>query len=77
MIKGAIRTKLPNPHHGHDIGADLLARIFERLWHFSRGMVLHHIGYIFPRYIRGRYDGPGGAALLGGCMRSTGTARIP
>ena len=27
MIKGAIRTKLPNPHHGQDIGADLLARI--------------------------------------------------
>jgi len=25
-------------------------------------MVLHHIGYIFPRYIRGRYAGPGGAA---------------
>lgn len=35
----------------------------ERLWHFSRGMVLHHIGYIFPRYIRGRYAGPDGAAI--------------
>lgn len=27
MTKGAIRIKLPNPHHGQDIGADLLARI--------------------------------------------------
>lgn len=27
MIKGAIRIKLPNPHHSQDIGADLLARI--------------------------------------------------
>lgn len=27
MTKGAIRIKLPNPHRGQDIGADLLARI--------------------------------------------------
>ena len=27
MIKGAVRIKLPNPHHGQDIGADLQARI--------------------------------------------------
>ena len=27
MIKGAIRIKLPNPHHGQEISADLLARI--------------------------------------------------
>jgi hypothetical protein len=27
MIKGAIQIKLPNPRHGQDIGADLLARI--------------------------------------------------
>jgi methylmalonyl-CoA mutase cobalamin-binding subunit len=27
MIRGAVRVKLPNPHHGHDIGVDLLARI--------------------------------------------------
>jgi hypothetical protein len=27
MTKGAIRIKLPNPHRGQDIGADLLAKI--------------------------------------------------
>jgi len=27
MTKGAVRVKLPNPHHGQDIGADLLVRI--------------------------------------------------
>jgi len=27
MIKGAVRIKLPNTHHGQDIGAELLARI--------------------------------------------------
>jgi predicted RNA binding protein YcfA (HicA-like mRNA interferase family) len=27
MTKGAVQVKLPNPHHGQDIGVDLLARI--------------------------------------------------
>lgn len=27
MTKGAVRVKLPNRHHGQDIGVDLLARI--------------------------------------------------
>jgi len=27
MTKGAVRVKLPNPHHGQDIGVDLLVRI--------------------------------------------------
>jgi predicted RNA binding protein YcfA (HicA-like mRNA interferase family) len=27
MTKGTVRVKLPNPHHGQDIGADLLVRI--------------------------------------------------
>ncbi|MGV8175296.1 MAG: hypothetical protein ACP5OU_06290 [Methanothrix sp.] len=27
MARGAVRVKLPNRHHGQDIGVDLLARI--------------------------------------------------
>lgn len=27
MIRGIVRVKLPNPHHGQDISVDLLARI--------------------------------------------------
>lgn len=27
MIRGFVRVKLPNPHHGQDISVDLLARI--------------------------------------------------
>lgn len=27
MTKGAVRVKLPNEHHGQDIGSELLARI--------------------------------------------------
>ena len=27
MTKGAVRVKLPNLHHGQDIGVDLLVRI--------------------------------------------------
>jgi hypothetical protein len=27
MTKGTVRVKLPNRHHGQDIGVDLLARI--------------------------------------------------
>ena len=50
MTKGAIRIKLPNPHHGHDIGADLLARIL-RDTGISRRVASYTYCFIQPSQI--------------------------